>query len=306
MTDEKMENVYDVIVIGAGPAGITAAIYLARRKLHILSISEMVGGQAVVSASIENYSGFNFITGPEFKEKLEEHAKAYGIISMEEKVLSVKRIKNIFEVKTNENTYHGKSVIIATGARMKKLNIKGEMEYIGKGVAYCATCDAPLFKNKEVAIIGGGDTALETAIQLKDYAKKIYVITRNEKMKGMKILIEKVRDIPAVEFIYSAETKEIRGGKFVKSIIIEEKKETRELNIQGIFINIGYEPNSYFVDVKKNNVGEIIINKRNETSEKGIFAAGDVTDIHVKQIIVSAGEGAIAAISASEYVSLIE
>ena len=178
----------DTIVIGAGPAGITAGIYLARRNLCVLIIHQKLGGQASTTADIENYAGFKFITGEEFTKRLTEHLKDYDITITEERVEKIEKIDNEFHVTTNKNKFISKSVIIASGARQRKLGVPGENEFLNKGVAYCATCDAPLFRDKEVAIIGGGNSALESAIQLESYAKKIYMVLRKTELKGEQIL----------------------------------------------------------------------------------------------------------------------
>lgn len=296
-------KIYDSIVIGAGPAGITAGIYLARRKLKVLVFYREVGGQASKTSDIENYSGFKFITGRDFTEKLKEHIKSYDLQCNQEKVIKIKKSGKIFNVKTKKSEYFSKSIIYATGAKQKKLNIKGEEEFLNKGVAYCATCDAPLFNKKDVAIIGGGNSALEATLQLEKYAKKLYIITINKKLDGEKILQEKVMKLKNVKHICCSSILEIKGKKFVESIRIKQQDKEKEIPVQGVFVEIGYEPNSELINVEKNNLNEIKIDSKNQTSKKGIFAAGDVTNIPVKQIIVASGEGAKAAISAAEYLS---
>ncbi|MBD3253083.1 alkyl hydroperoxide reductase [Candidatus Pacearchaeota archaeon] len=299
----QCEKIFDSIIIGAGPAGITAGIYLARRNLCVLIIYETLGGQTALTADIENYMGFRFISGEDFTKKLDDHLEEYDVTLAEEKVENLKKNKKLFTIETSKNIYKGKTVIIASGARHKKLGVPGEEKFLTKGVAYCATCDAPLFRNKEVAIIGGGNSALESAIQLESYAKKIFILTINKDLEGEDILIEKVRSFKNIEIIPNAITKEIKGEKFVTGIVYEKNKKINEIPLQGVFIEIGYEPNSGIFDVKKNNQKEIVIDNKNQTSEKGIFAAGDVTEVPVKQIIVAAGEGAKAAISAADYLS---
>ena len=298
------ERIYDTIVVGGGPAGITSSIYLARRKLCILMVYEQMGGQAFITADIQNYSGYRFISGDEFTKRLSEHLNDYDLDCAEEKVVGVTKSDHLFEVKTTKNSYRGKSVVIASGMRQRLLNIAGESEFLNKGVAYCATCDAPLFKGREVAVIGGGNSALEAVIQLEKYAKKIYAITINKELMGEVVLIDKVQAMPNVEIIDSARTRAIKGDTFVSGMTFDKNGKLIDLAVQGVFIEIGYQPNSEFIDIiGKNEYGEIKITKENETSLKGIFAAGDVTDVPVKQIIVAAGEGAKAALSAAEYLS---
>ncbi len=298
--------VFDTIIIGAGPAGITAGIYLARRKLHILIIYDVMGGQTSLTADIENYSGFMMISGQDFTKKLDEHIDKYDINSVNDKVLKVVKKDDLFEVSSLNNKYFAKSIIIASGSEKRKLNIKGENELFNKGVTYCATCDAPLFNNMNVAIIGGGNSALEAALQLEKYAKKIYLLTINPALDGEAILIDKLKSIKNLKIITKAITKEIKGDKFVESLIYEKDDKLLEIKVNGIFIEAGYKPNSEIFNVKKNNLGEIIINEKNITSVPGVFAAGDVTNIMTKQIIIAAGEGAKAAISAADYLSRIK
>ncbi|MBR9705690.1 FAD-dependent oxidoreductase [Candidatus Pacearchaeota archaeon] len=307
MAKEKVpcdDKSYDAIIVGGGPAGITAAIYLARRKLCVLVLYEKLGGQAALTADIENYAGFKFITGTDFTQKLEEHLEEYDITNKETKVTEIKQTKEGFLVKTKEKHFLGKTVIIGSGARQRKLRVPGEEEYLNKGVAYCATCDAPLFRGKNVAIIGGGNSALEAAIQLEKYAEKIYIITINKDLEGEKVLIDKVKSFKNSEIICCSKTKEIKGKVFVESVIIEDdKNKTKEIKVGGVFVEIGYIPNSEIFKGKKNDYKEIIIDSKNKTSIQGIFAAGDVTAVQVKQIIVAAGEGAKAAVSCAEYLN---
>lgn len=299
---DKHNLAYDVIIIGAGPAGITAAIYLARRKLNVLMLYKELGGKVAFTAKIKEYEGFRMLTVEELIKKLEEHTKKYAIARKNEIVEKIEKKEGIFEVKTEKNLYKGKALIIATGTKEKNLDVKGESKFTGRGVAYCATCDAPMFKDKDVAVVGGGNSALETAIQLEGYAKKIYIITIYKELKGEHVLRDKVKAFKKVEIISNAKVKEIKGDKFANSIIIDKEGKEEELKVQGVFIGIGHEADSGLVDVKKNSDKEIVIDANNETSVSGVFAAGDVTNVNAKQIIVAAGEGAKAALSAAEYV----
>jgi len=295
-------DIKEIIIIGAGPAGITAAIYAARKKKCVWMFYETLAGQASLTDNIENYAGFKMVSGNEFSKKLKEHLDEYDLQPREEKVFEVKKKGKLFFVRTNKAIYKSKAVIIASGARHKNLNVPGEKDFIGKGVAYCAICDAPLFNNKDVAVIGGGNTALTTALELDKYARKIYLITINEEMHGEETLISKVKASSKIEFICCSKISAIKGDKFVKSIEIEDKKGARIIDVKGVFVGIGYIPNSEIADVNKNKNNEIIIDGKNETSVKGLFAAGDVSAVTVKQIIVASGEGAKAALYASDYV----
>ncbi len=294
---------YDLIIIGAGPAGITAAIYAARKKINFLIISKDIGGQAVWSSDIENYTGYQFISGPELASKFEEHIKQYNVVLNEqEEVLSVKQEENFFIVQTNKNSYQGKTIIVASGKKSKELNVSGEKEFRNKGVAYCATCDGPLFAKKVVAIIGGGNSALDAALQLMLIAKQVYLINLADDLTGDAIMQEKVKLAGNVLIRNNSKILNIYGEKFVKGIKFLDSGVEKELEVDGVFIEAGLIPNASFINfVEKNSSGEIKVNCNNETSCKGIFAAGDVTDVMEKQIIIAAGEGAKATLSVFRY-----
>ncbi|HID91327.1 TPA: FAD-binding protein [Candidatus Bathyarchaeota archaeon] len=294
---------YDTIIVGAGPAGIAAAIYAARKRLRALVISENVGGQAALSGDVENYLGYQFVTGPELAKKFEEHMKGYELELRLERVERIEKGPGAFEVRASDGTYRARTVIVATGRRPRLLNIPGEREFKNRGVSYCATCDGPLFAGKNVAVIGGGNSALDVALQLIRIAKKVYLVTINEEMRGDAVMIEKVRGSPNVEMLTRALSREIRGDVFVNGLVVERDGERMELSVDGIFIEIGSVPNSEIIDVEKNESGEIVVSRRNETSVDGAFAAGDVTDVYGNQIIIAAGEGAKAALAAFEYLS---
>lgn len=295
--------IYDLIVIGAGPAGITAGIYAARKKMNILVLSKDIGGQTAWSGDIENYTGYQFITGPELTKRLKDHIDAYKIkINEEEEILSLAKDREIILIKTDKAQYEAKAVIIASGKMPKELGIKGEQEFKGKGIAYCATCDGPLFANKQVAVIGGGNSALDAAIGLEKIASKIYIINIGEALTADAIMQEAVKKSDKITVLNKSRIVEVKGEKFVKAIEIERNNVKEEIAVEGVFVEIGLVPNSDFVEVvDKNSLNEIIINCACETSTPGIFAAGDVTNVPEKQIIVAAGEGAKAALSAFRY-----
>ena len=295
--------IYDLIVIGAGPAGITAGIYAARKKMNILVLSKDIGGQTAWSGDIENYTGYQFITGPELTKRLKDHIDAYKIkVNEEEEILSLAKDREIILIKTDKAQYEAKAVIIASGKMPKELGIKGEEEFKGKGIAYCATCDGPLFANKQVAVIGGGNSALDAAIGLEKIASKIYIINIGEALTADAIMQEAVKKSDKITVLNKSRIVEVKGEKFVKAIEIERNNVKEEIAVEGVFVEIGLVPNSDFVEVvDKNSLNEIIINCACETSTPGIFAAGDVTNVPEKQIIVAAGEGAKAALSAFRY-----
>ncbi len=294
---------YELIIIGAGPAGITASIYAARKRMRVLVIAKDIGGQAALSSDVENYTGYQYITGAELTRKFEEHAREFGVEFVQEEVVGIERADGWFRVKTREGTYESRTVIIATGARPRKLNVPGEEEFKNRGVTYCATCDAPLFAGRDVAVVGGGNSGLDATLQLMRIANRIYLIEAGPRLRGDEIMREKVERSDKVTVLTNARVVEIVGDRFVTGIVVERDGKRERLQVQGVFIEIGYIPNSDFVAglVRLNERGEIIVDDRCRTSVDGIFASGDVTSVPYKQIIVSAGEGAKAALSAHEY-----
>jgi NADH-dependent peroxiredoxin subunit F len=299
---------YDIIIVGAGPAGITAAVYAARKRMKTLVLSKDVGGQAARSWDIENYTGYQFITGPELAAKFEEHLKNPGIetvIGANAEVTGMDKEGESFAVTTKNGRYNSRTVIVATGRKPRILGIPGESEYKNKGVTYCATCDGPLFADKDIAIVGGGNSALDTAVQMLPIAGRIYMVDIDDHIIGDPIMLEKLKSSPKVEFIMRAEAREIVGDRFVTGLkVLIGKREERTLPVGGVFIEIGSLPSREpKCGVKSNDKGEITVNERCETSIQGIFAAGDVTDVPEKQIIVAAGQGCIASLSAFKYLS---
>jgi thioredoxin reductase len=280
-------------------------VYAARKMMNFLVISEDVGGQTILSGDVENYLGYHHITGQQLVQRFEEHMKDYNIqLQTGEKVLSLEAAADAFEVKTSKNSYKAKTVIIASGKKPRKLNVKGEEEFRNRGVTYCATCDAPLFAGKTVAVIGGGNSALDAVLQLIKIANKIYLINRSDKLKADKTMVEKAKAAEKVEILNNSEVKEIFGEKFVKGIKVKGKEGEKELAVEGVFVEAGLIPSADFDKItKKNKYGEIIVDKHMRTSVKGVFAAGDVNDTPEKQIIVAAGEGSTAALNAFSYLS---
>jgi NADH-dependent peroxiredoxin subunit F len=298
-------HIYDLIIIGAGPAGITASVYAARRKLDFLVISLDVGGQAAWSGDIENYTGYQFITGPELVQKFQEHMRGYGTMLKEnEEVLELTKDGQVIRLKTNKADYQARSVIIASGKKSKELGVVGEREFKNRGLTYCAICDGPLFTGKDVAVIGGGNSALDAALQLIKIAKQVYIINNTSSLAGDVIMRQKLQDASNVVILNNSKVLSVLGDKFVSSIKIKSNDQEKELAVQGVFVEIGLIPNVAFAkNVEKNQKNEIKINSHNETNIPGIFAAGDVTDVPEKQIIIAAGEGSKAVLSAAHYLS---
>ena len=296
---------YDLIIVGAGPAGITASVYAARKKMNFLIITKDIGGQAALSSDIENYTGYQFITGPELAQKFKEHLGQFEVeLKEEETVNLIEKENDIIKLETDKGKYEAKMVIIAAGRIPRKLGIEGEDEFKNKGVTYCATCDGPLFANMDVAVVGGGNSALDATLQLIKIAKKIYLIDIADKLRADSIMIEKVKNSNKVTVYNKTKVEKVYGDKFVQGIKISREGKPEDLAVQGVFIEIGSVPVSDFAkNVEKNKAGEITVNCKCETNITGIFAAGDVTDVPAKQIIVACGEGAKAALSAFEYLS---
>jgi len=296
---------YELIIIGAGPAGITAAVYAARKKMNFLVITQDIGGQAAWSGDIENYTGYQFVTGPELVSKFEEHMRKYSIDTREgEETIDLEKAGDVIRVKTSKAVYEAKAVIIASGKVSRELGVPGEKEYKNKGLTYCATCDGPLFAGKDVAVIGGGNSALDAALQLMKIARRVYIINNTPKLGGDPVMREKVEAGPAVTVCNDSTVTAITGAKMVSGIRITRNGKAESIPVEGIFIEIGLVPNSGFArGLDKNQHGEIRINCKNETSLAGVFAAGDVTDVPEKQIIIAAGEGSKAALAAFKYIS---
>ncbi|MFA5092730.1 MAG: FAD-dependent oxidoreductase [Candidatus Omnitrophota bacterium] len=297
--------IYDLIIIGAGPAGITASVYAARKKLNFLVISVDIGGQTAWSGDIENYTGYQFISGPELTQKFEEHMHKYNIpLKENEEIFSVDKTGDIFLIKTSKADYQARTVIIASGKKSKELQVAGEKEFKNHGLTYCATCDGPLFANKVVAVVGGGNSALDATLQLMKIAKQIYLINITDQLAGDAIMLQKVQEASNVKIMNNHQVSAVLGDKFVRAIKIKDQSQEKELAVEGVFVEIGLIPNSGFVkNVEKNEYNEININLRNQTNIAGMFAAGDVTNVPEKQIIIAAGEGSKAALGAFRYLA---
>lgn len=300
----KVPHVYDLLIVGAGPAGITAAIYAARKKMDFIVLTPDIGGQVVWTSEIENYTGFQYISGEELTAKFRDHIERFGFEVQMEEVQKVEREGLLFLAKTSTQVFPCKTVIIATGRTPKELGVPGEVQLKNRGVTYCATCDAPFFEDFEVAVVGGGNSGLEAVLQLAKIAKRITLIEKSPQLKADQVLVDAAKSSGKVDILTGASVTRIIGEKSVTGIdVLQGGKESR-IPVQGVFIEIGSKPNSDLVDsVEKNTWGEIIVNSRCETSVPGLFASGDVTNVPEKQIIVAAGEGCKASLSAFRYVS---
>lgn len=311
-------NIYDIVIIGAGPAGVAAAVYSARKKLKTLLITESFGGQSIVSDDIQNWIGEPHISGFDLAQKLEAHVRSYPDaveIKSSEKVLKVTPIACAeprracdFEIETDKQSkYLGKALILTAGARRRKLGIPGEDQMSGKGVAYCSTCDAPLFSGKKVAVVGGGNAGLEAVQDLIPYASEIYLFNNSNQIKGDPTTFEEIKKSDKFkELILNAEVLEVAGDKFVSSLKYRDKqtKEEKVMTLDGVFVEIGSVPNSEIVKglVELDQWGQVVIDSRHaSTSHPGIFAAGDITNDPYKQNNISAGDAVKAALAAYNY-----
>lgn len=297
---------YDLMIIGGGPSGMTAAVYAARKKLNALLLSKDLGGQVNWTLGIENYMGYQFIEGPELMQKFEKQVKQFPLdVKIGQAISSLSRINGGFEVRTdNGETFQARAAIITTGKRPRQLNVPGEEKLKGRGVTYCAICDGPLFAGMKVAVIGGGNSALEAADDMVKIADHIYLVSLTP-LTGDQVLIDKVKRADNLTMFLEHEVLEITGEKFADGIRIRDlkSKEERELQVGGVLIEIGLIPNSELAKgiVPLNRLGEIEVNCASETGVPGLFAAGDVTNVPEKQIVVAAGEGAKAALKAHRY-----
>jgi alkyl hydroperoxide reductase subunit F len=307
-----MSKIYDLIIVGAGPAGMTAGVYAARKKLKTLVISKDIGGQASWSSDIENYLGFSMITGPDLVKKFEDHLEEFSEdVELRISISGINKIskkgKNFLVETGDGKKEEAKAIIIAGGKVPRELGVKGEKEFLNRGVAYCAWCDGPLFKGKDVAIIGGGNSALDAALNVSKLVKQIYIVNITNELTGDPVMIDKVMDLHHIRIMNNTEIVEIEGDKLVDTLRIKSRDGglEKDLHVSGVFIEVGSLPATDYLKgfVKLNKNGEIIIDELNATSVPGIFAAGDITEVVEKQIITAAGEGAKAAIQASIYLS---
>ncbi|MDP8261226.1 MAG: thioredoxin-disulfide reductase [Candidatus Kappaea frigidicola] len=299
----------EIIIVGAGPAGLTAAMYAKRANKDIILLEpNLVGGQLTWSSIVENYPGFESgIKGMELAEHMRKQVEGIGVSIISSKATEITQQDSSYLIKTEKDSYQAQAIIISTGAFPKKLNVPGESDYIAKGVSYCATCDAPLFKNKIVAVIGGGDVALEEALYLSEYASKVYLIHRRQGFRAAAVLEDKVKNNKKIELILDSTVESIEGDKVVKQLEIKNKlnQEKRTIELEGVFIFIGLNPNSELVEtlVKTDEDKLILTDESMACSVKGVFAAGDVRRKEYRQIVLACADGAIAGLSASRYIN---
>ncbi len=297
---------FDVAIVGGGPAGLAAAVYLARQKIPFILFAGTLGGQALWSSDVENYLGFHLLDGVALVKKFREHLEDYrDVATMKEgeEVRRVERGKGRFHLITDRQDYEAKTILVATGTRHRTLNVPGEKLLYGKGVTYCATCDAPLFRDKVVYVIGGGNSAMDAALFAEKYASSVTLVTINPMLAGDGVMMSKIKASKKITLLTSTKTSQIFGKERVVGIgLIGPDKKERMEKADGVFIEIGLQPVAELIDfVAKDKWGQIVVDKDTQTSVEGIWAAGDVTDITEKQIAIAVGEGSKAAISIIRY-----
>ena len=308
-----MSNIYDLIIVGAGPGGLAAGLYGARAKMSTLILErEKEGGQIVTTSEVENYPGsVENPTGPSLIERFSNQAKQFGSEIKKANVVELDLDGKIKKVICEKETFEAKSVIIATGATPKRIGCPGEIEFTGKGVSYCATCDADFFEDFEVLVVGGGDSALEEAMYLTKFARKVYIVHRRDTFKAAKSIVEKAQNNEKIEFWLNKEISEIKGEGLVNSVVLKDTV-TGEISeyfaddedgTMGIFVFVGYNPATSLVEGKLNlSNGYIVTDPDMKTNIEGVFACGDVREKSLRQVVTAAGDGAIAAVSAEKYV----
>ena len=298
----------ELTIIGGGPAGITAAIYAARKKIDFIMVTKDIGGQTSLSADVENYTGYQFVSGLELVAKFEEHLSQFDIqLKKDEQVNRIEKApEGYFLTHSDKAVYESRTVLIASGRRPRLLNVPGESFFKNRGVSYCATCDGPVFANKTVAVIGAGNSALDAVLQLVHIAQKVYLVNALPAIAGDAVMRQKAESSSKVEILSKATTKEISGKQFVEAIKVEQEGKIHQLAVAGVFIEIGSVPNSSLIDfVAKNENEEIVVDSFNRTNVPGVFAAGDVTNVPEKQIIVAAGEGAKAVLGIFRFLTAL-
>lgn len=301
-----MEHIYDLIIVGAGPGGLSASIYAQRAMLDFLLLEKWLpGGEIATTFEVENYLGLNRVSGMELADKMVNHVQDLGVTITVDPVLEVDLSQKIKKIKTEKTEYYTKTVIIASGASPRKLNVPGEAKFNGLGVSYCATCDGFLYKNKNLVVVGGGDVAVEDAIYLSRIAKKVYLVHRRNELRAVKALQERIFKIPNVEFIWDSEIQEIQGSQFVEKVIVKNKisNNLTDISVDGVFIAVGNKPNIDFLGNQLELVDGswIKTDPRLETSLAGVYAVGDIRDTYLRQVAMSVADGALAVNSLQKY-----
>ncbi|MCK8059373.1 MULTISPECIES: FAD-dependent oxidoreductase [unclassified Fusibacter] len=302
------EKAYDVVIVGAGPAGLTAAVYSKRKGLTTLVVGEKIGGQVMDTTSVENYTGFDYITGENLAHAFKDHVKSLKVPIKEFAKVTTILSEDSKHVLTLDDgsTVEAKAVIIATGSKPRKLGVPGEDEFYGRGVTYCAICDGPLFEGKDVIVAGGGNSAIEAAIDLAKIAKTVTVIHRS-KLRADQIVIDQLAKYDNVKVMLETQIESVYGERMLGGVNVIDKATGQKTQVaaNGMFVEIGYLPNSDWLKgiVTLNTHGEVIVDGHGATDKPGIFAAGDITQVPFKQVVIAAGEGARAALSANDYIN---
>jgi thioredoxin reductase (NADPH) len=305
--DKEGAKRYDVIIIGGGPAGLTSGLYTSRARLNTLVIQNMLfGGQMTTTELIENYPGFpQGVTGDELSRLMEEQAKRFGIETVNQEVVEFRLEGDLKHVRTYESNYLCEALIICTGTEYRKLGVPGENEFAGKGISYCATCDGAFFKDSQIFVVGGGDSALTEALFLTKFVKELTIVHRRDELRATKIYQERAFANPKIKFLWNSVIQEIRGDQVVRSVLLKNVKtgEIKEFSTEGVFLFVGLVPRTHFLKglIKMNEEGYILTDENCETSIKGIFAAGDCRKKLLRQIATAVGEGATAAFAAEKY-----
>ena len=305
--EEKQARLYDVIIIGGGPAGMTAGLYASRARLRTLLIENgLFGGQMTTTELIENYPGFpQGVSGEELSRLMEEQAKRFGMEAISDEVTEVSLEKDLKRVKTYEGEFFCRALIICTGTEYRKLGVPGEEKFKGRGISYCATCDGAFFRDSRIIVVGGGDSALTEALFLTKFVSELTIIHRRDALRATKIYQERTLNHPKIKFLWNSVVQEIKGDSVVRSVVVKNVKsgEVKEVETEGAFLFIGLTPRTHFLKelVQIDESGYIITNENCETSIKGIFAAGDCRKKLLRQISTSIGDGATAAFAAEKY-----
>ncbi|MEM7819988.1 MAG: FAD-dependent oxidoreductase [Candidatus Aenigmatarchaeota archaeon] len=295
------DKMFDIVIIGGGPAGLTAAIYAARFKMSAVVLAKMPGGLLTSAHLIENWPGFESITGIELMKRIQDHVEKLGVKVLIEDVIDINKSKEGFKVRTEGKTYDARTILFATGTERRRLGVRGESDFLGKGVSYCAVCDGPFFKEKTVAVVGGSDAAAKEALLLTRWAKKVYIIYRKQEIRPEPATADAVKANKKIEIVANANVTEIMGKRFVEAVQLDNGK---KLSVDGVFIEIGGNPISAMakkLGVSLNDRGEIVTDKDGRTNVPGIYAAGDVTNRTYKQALMAAAEGASAIFSAYRF-----